>query len=73
MRPIVTAVSTAADKAIPTSKSGRSENQPVSEESHAALIEEKGKLRRQYSQAPDPLVKTRINQLQKEIKEPVTV
>ena len=33
------------------------------------LIKEKRKLRRQYSQADDPLVKTRINQLQKEIKD----
>ena len=32
-------------------------------------IKEKRRLRRQYSQAHDPLVKTRINQLQKEIKD----
>ena len=51
---IITAISTAVDKAIPTSKSGRPESQPVSW---------------QYSQAHDPLVKTRINQLQKEIKD----
>ena len=56
------------DKAIPTSKSGRPESQPVSDET-LPLIKEKGRLRRQYSQAHDPLVKTRINQLQKEIKE----
>ena len=65
---IVTAVSTAVNKAILTSKSRRPENQPVSEESHA-LIKEKCWLRRQYSQAHDPLVKTLINQLQKEIKD----
>ena len=65
---IVTAISTVVDKAIPTSKSGRPESQPVSEES-LALIKEKRKLRRQYSQAHDPLLKTRINQLQKEIKD----
>ena len=65
---IVTAISTAADKAIPTSKSGRPDSQPVKEES-LALIKEKRRLRRQYSQAHDPLVKTRINQLQKEIKD----
>ena len=47
---IVTAISTAVDKAIPTSKSGRPESQPVSEES-LALIKEKRRLRRQYSQA----------------------
>ena len=64
---IVTAISTAVVKAIPTSKSGRPESQPVSDET-LALIKEKRRLRRQYSQAHDPLVKTRINQLQKEIK-----
>ena len=47
---IVTAISTAVDKAIPTSKSGRPESQYVSEESFA-LIKEKRRLRRQYSQA----------------------
>ena len=65
---IITAISTAVDKAIPTSKSGRPESQPISEET-LAQIKEKRKLRRQYSQAHDPLVKTRINQLQKEIKD----
>ena len=65
---IVTAISTAVDKAIPTYKSRRPESQPVSKES-LALIKEKRRLRRQYSQAHDPSVKTRINQLQKEIKD----
>ena len=65
---IVTAISTAVDKAIPTSKSGRPESQPVSDET-LVLIKEKRRLRRQYSQTHDPLVKTRINQLQKEIKD----
>ena len=65
---IVTAISTAVDKAIPTSKIGRPESQPVSDET-LALIKEKRRLRRQYCQAHDPLVKTRINQLQKEIKD----
>ena len=65
---IITSISTAVDKAIPTSKSGRPESQPVSKES-LAPIKEKRRLRRQYSQAHDPLVKTRINQLQKEIKD----
>ena len=64
---IFTAISTAVDKAIPTSKSGHPVSQPVSEES-LALIKEKCRLRQQYSQAHDPLVKTRVNQLQKEIK-----
>ena len=65
---IVTAISTAVDKAIPTSKSGRPESQHVSDET-LPLIKEKRRLRRQYSQAHHPLVKTRINQLQKEIKD----
>ena len=65
---IVTAISTAVDKAIPTSKSGRPESQPVSDET-LALIKEKRRNRQQYSQAHDPLVKTRIDQLQKEIKD----
>ena len=57
---IITAISTAVDKAIPTSKSGRPVSQPVLEES-LALIREKCRLRRHYSQAHDPLVKTSIN------------
>ena len=65
---IVTAISTTVDRAIPTSKSGRPESQPVSEES-LALIKEKCRLRRQYSRAHHSLGKTRINQLQKEIKD----
>ena len=65
---IVPAINTAVGKAILTSKSGRPESQPVSEESFA-LIKEKRRLRWQYSQAHDPLVKTRVNQLQKEIKD----
>ena len=68
---IITAISTARavsvlHTAIPTSKSGRPDSQPVSEET-LALIKEKRRLRRQYSQAHDPWVKTRINQLLKEI------
>ena len=65
---IITAISTAVDKAIPTSKSGRPETQPVSEDS-LILIKEKRRLRWQYSQAHHPLANTRINQLQKEIKD----
>ena len=63
-----TAISTATDKAIPRSKSERPESQPVLEES-LALIKEKCRLRRLYSQAHDPLVTKHINQLQKEIKD----
>ena len=63
---IITPINTAVDKAIPTSKSGRPESQPVSDGT-LAIIKEKRRLRCQYSQAHDPLVKTLINQLQKEI------
>ena len=56
---IVTAISTAVDKAIPTSKSGRLKSQPVSEEP-LALIKEKRR---------HPLVKKSIKQLEKEIKD----
>ena len=65
---IVTAISTAVDKAIPTSGSECPESQPVSEES-LVLSKEKCRLRRQYSQAHDPLIKMHINQLQKKIKD----
>ena len=61
---IVTALHTAVDKAIPKSKSVRPESNPISNVT-LALIKEKRKLRRQYSQMKDPAVKTRINQLQK--------
>ena len=63
---IITATNTAVDKAIPTSESGRPENEPISEET-LTLIKEKHRLRWQYSQAHD--VKMHINQLQKEIKD----
>ena len=52
---ITTAINTAVDQAIPISKSGRPESQPISEETFA-LIKEKRKLRRQYSQTHDLLV-----------------
>ena len=60
---IVTAISTAVDKAIPKAKSVRSESNPISDET-IALIKEKRRLRRLYSQNKEPAVKTRINQLQ---------
>ena len=53
---IVTAISTTVDKVIPTSKSECPKSQPVSEES-LALIKKKCRIRRQYSQAHDPLSK----------------
>ena len=46
----------------------RSESNPISDET-IALIKEKRRLRRQYSQNKDPAVKTCINQLQKQVKE----
>ena len=67
---IITVIHTAVDKAIPTSKTVRPESNPVSNET-LALIKEKGRLRRQYSQNKDPAVKTRINQLQKQVKEKI--
>ena len=69
---IITAISTAVDKAIPKSKSVRPESTPISDETRA-LIKEKRKLRRLYSQNKDPAVKTRINQLQKQVKEDLKV
>ena len=57
---MVTAVSTAVDKAILTSKSVCLESQPVSDET-LALIKAKLRLRRQYSQTHNLLVKARIN------------
>ena len=69
---IVTAISTAVDKAIPKSKSVQPESNPISDET-LALIKEKRRLRRQYSQNKDPAIKTRINQLQKQVKEELKV
>ena len=69
---IVTAISTAVDKAIPKSKSVRPESNPISDET-LALIKEKRSLRRQYSQNKDPAIKMRINQLQKQVKEELKV
>ena len=65
-------ISTAVDRTIPKSKSVRSESNPISDET-LALIKEKGRLRRQYSQNKDPAVKTQINQLQKQVKEELRV
>ena len=69
---IITAISTAVDKAIPTFKSGCPESQPVLNET-LVLIKEKCRLRQQYSRAHDPLVKTRIYPLQKEIKDSLMI
>ena len=64
---------TAVDKAIAKSKSVRPENNPISDET-LALIKEKRRLRRQYSQKKDdPAIKTRTNQLQKQVKEELKV
>ena len=69
---IITAIHTAVDKGILTSKSVRPESNPIFNET-LALIKEKRRLRRQYSQMKDPAVKTRINQLQKQVKEELKV
>ena len=69
---IVTAISTAVDKAIPKSKNVRSESNPISDET-LALIKEKRRLRRQYSQNKDPAVNMRIDQLQKQVKDELRV
>ena len=69
---IVSANSTAVDRAIPKSKSVRSESNLISNET-LALNKEKRRLRRQYSQIKDPAVETRINQLQKQVKEDLRV
>ena len=69
---IITALHTAVDKAIPKSKSERPESNPISNET-LALIKEKRKLRRQYSQMKDLAVKMRINQLQKQVKDDLRV
>ena len=69
---IITALHTAVDKAIPKSKSVQTESNPISNET-LALIKEKRKLRRQYSQRKDLAVKMRINQLQKQVKDDLRI
>ena len=69
---IVFTVSTAVDRVIPKSRRVRTESNPISDET-LALIKEKRRLRRQYSQIKDPTLKTRINQLQKQVKEDLRV
>ena len=68
---IVTAISTAADKAIPKAKSVRSESNPISDET-IALIKEKRRLRRHYFQNEDPALKRALiscrNRLSKNLK-----
>ena len=53
---IVTAISTAVDKATPKAKSMQPESNPISDET-IALIKEKRRLRIHYSQNKDPAVK----------------
>ena len=50
----------------------QSESNPISDET-LVLIEEKRRLRRQYSQNKNLAVKTQINQLQKQVKEKLRV
>ena len=58
---IITALHTAVDKAIPNSKSVRPDSNPISSET-LALIKEKRKLRRLYSQRKDPAEKKNVYQ-----------
>ena len=69
---IITAIHTAVDKAIPTSKSVRPESNPISNQT-LVLIKEKRRLGRQYPQKKDLAVKTCIIQLQKQVKEELKV
>ena len=69
---IITVLHTMVHKAIPKSKTVRPESNPISNET-LALIKEKRKLRRQYSRRKDPAVKTRINQLQKQVKDDLRI
>ena len=69
---IICAIRTAVNKAVLKSKCVRSESNPISEET-IALIKEKLRLRRQYSQNKDSAVKTHINQLQKQVNEELRV
>ena len=69
---IVSAISTAVDKAIPKSESMQAESNPISDET-IALTEEKRRPTRQYSQNKDPAVKVCINQLKKQVKEELRV
>ena len=50
----------------------RPESNPISNQT-LALIKQKRGVRRQYFQKKDPAVKTRINQLQKQVKEELKV
>ena len=63
---IITALHTTKSKSVPP------ESNPISNQA-LALIKEKRKLRRQYSQRKDPAVKTRINQLQKQVKDDLRI
>ena len=75
---IISAISTAVDRAISKSKSVRTESNPedtlaLISENTLSLIKEKHRLRRQYTQIKDPAVKTRINQCQKQVKEDLRI
>ena len=69
---IVSAIGTSIGKAIPKFKSVGTESNPISDKT-LVLIKEKRRLRRQCSQIKNLAVKTRINQLQKQIKEDLRV
>ena len=61
---IVTVISTALNQAIPTFKSELPESQLISAET-VALVKDRRRLRCQYFQVHDLLVKTHIDQSQK--------
>ena len=61
---IVSAITTAVNRAIPKSKAVRSESNPIFDET-LALINEKHRVSRQYFQNKDLAAKTPIYQLQK--------
>ena len=63
---IITTISTAVDKAIPTSKSRRPESRPISKET-LAIIKEKRRLRRNTLRHMTLLVMTRIDQFKDNI------
>ena len=64
---IVTAISTAVDKAILESRNVQSESNPIFDET-IALIKEKRKLRRQYSQNKDPAVKRALTSCRNKLR-----
>ena len=69
---IIFTISTAVNRTIPKSKSVETESNHISDET-LVLIKEKCRPRSQYSQIKDPALKTRNNQLQKQVNEDLRV